>query len=52
MGIISIAVRLAMTGMLIAGIPAAFAQPAGPPADYKLDPDFTESSPDGATRIE
>jgi hypothetical protein len=52
MGLISIAVRLAMASMLIAGIPAAFAQPAGPPADYKLDPDFSESSSDGATRIE
>jgi hypothetical protein len=32
------------------GITAAHA--AGPAADYKLDPEFTETSPDGATAVE
>jgi hypothetical protein len=30
----------------------AHAQPAGPPAGYKLDPEFTKTSPDGAIAIE
>ena len=31
---------------------AAAAQPAGPPADYKIDTQYTATSPDGATTIE
>ncbi len=31
---------------------AAAAQPSGPPAGYKSDPDYTKTSPDGATTIE
>ena len=31
---------------------AAAAQPAAPPAGYKIDEKFTEKSPDGATTIE
>jgi hypothetical protein len=41
-----------MMVMLAAGMAGASAQAAGPPADYKLDPDFTENAPDGAARIE
>jgi hypothetical protein len=37
----------------IAGIAGAVArEPAGPPADYKIDTEYTEKSPDGATVIE
>jgi len=28
---------------------AAAAETAGPPADYKIDPEYTSTSPDGAT---
>ncbi len=31
---------------------AARAQPAGPPAGYKIEPEFTRTSPDGAITIE
>ncbi len=31
---------------------AALAEPAGPPADYKIDTQYTATSPDGATTIE
>src|SRR5215831_4250057 len=36
----------------VSGIGTAAAQPAAPPAGYKIDPEFTETSPDGATSIE
>src|ERR1700759_3165181 len=39
-------------GMLAAWPRVAQAQPAGPPAGYKLDPEFTKTSPDGALTIE
>ena len=34
------------------GTAAAAAQPSAPPAGYKIDPEFTETSPDGAITIE
>ena len=34
------------------GFGTAAAQAAGPAADYKLDPEYTSASPDGATTIE
>jgi hypothetical protein len=37
---------------LFCSIAAASAQSAGPPADYKIDPEYTSTSPDGATTIE
>jgi hypothetical protein len=54
--------RIGWIGLLVAsGILAcsiglcggpAVAQPAGPPAHYKIDEEFTQKSPDGATTIE
>ena len=50
--------RTSLIGLLVTcGIGAcsvgvAAAQPAAPPADYKIDPDFTALSPDGAVAIE
>jgi hypothetical protein len=34
------------------GLGAIAAQPAGPPAGYNIDEEFTQKSPDGATTIE
>ncbi len=48
-------VRLSLTGLLVVcglSIGAAAAPPAGPPAGYTIDPEFTEKSPDGAITIE
>jgi hypothetical protein len=51
-------VRTYLIGLLVAcGIGVwmfgtAAAQPAGPPAGYKIDPEFTKTSPDGAITIE
>ena len=43
----------AVVGVLLPCIVAtAAAQAAGPPADYKLDAEYTSTSPDGATTIE
>ena len=39
-------------GVFAAWPRAAHAQPAGPPAGYKIDPEFTKTSPDGAITIE
>lgn len=33
-------------------VATATAQPAGPPADYKLQPDYSETSPDKTTTVE
>ncbi len=45
--------KASLIGLLLAcAAGAASAQPAGPPADYKIDPQWTEKSPDGATTIE
>jgi hypothetical protein len=42
-----------LAASMVAGPVAAVAQPAaGPPAGYKIDPEFTKSSPDGAITIE
>jgi hypothetical protein len=42
-----------LLGLFLAGaIGAAAAQPFGPPAGAKLDPEYTATSPDGATVIE
>lgn len=38
--------------LFAAALGAATAQTAGPPEGYKLDPEFTSTSPDGATTIE
>jgi len=43
---------LVVCGIGVSGIGTAAAQPAAPPAGYKIDPEFTETSPDGATTIE
>jgi len=43
---------LVVCGIGVSGIGIAAAQPAAPPAGYKIDPEFTETSPDGATSIE
>jgi hypothetical protein len=51
-------VRTSLIGLLVVcgigawGIGTAAAQPAGPPAGYKIDPEFTKTSPDGAITIE
>src|ERR1700751_2403752 len=37
---------------LVAAASPAAAQPLGPPEGYKLDPEFTETSPDRATTLE
>jgi hypothetical protein len=37
---------------LVCVIGAAAAEPAGPPTDYKIDPEYTSTSPDGATIVE
>jgi hypothetical protein len=45
-------VRTSLIGLFVAcgigvwGIGTAAAQPAGPPAGYKIDPEFTKTSPD------
>ena len=43
---------LVVSGIGVSGIGTAAAQPAGPPAGYKIDPEFTKTSPDGAITIE
>jgi len=51
-------VRTSLIGLLVAcgigagGVGTAGAQPAGPPAGYTIDAEFTKTSPDGATTIE
>jgi hypothetical protein len=51
-------VRNSLIGPLVAsaigvwGVGTAAAQPAGPPAGYKIDPEWTKTSPDGAITIE
>jgi hypothetical protein len=51
-------VRTSLIGLLVVcaigvwGIGTAAAQPAGPAAGYKIDPEFTKTSPDGAIMIE
>lgn len=45
--------KVPLIGFIIVCIAgAATASPAGPPADYKLDAQYTATSPDGATTIE
>jgi hypothetical protein len=40
-------------GLFLAfAISAGAAEPAGPPTDYKIDPEYTSTSPDGATIVE
>ena len=41
-----------MCGIGLAPTAAAAAQPSAPPAGYKIDPEFTETSPDRAITIE
>ena len=43
---------LVVCGIGVCGIGMAAAQPAGPPAGYNIDTEFTEKSPDGAIAIE
>ena len=43
---------LVVCGIGVCSIGTAAAQPTGPPAGYKIDPEFTETSPDGAITIE
>ncbi len=43
---------LVVCGIGVSGIGTAAAQPAGPPAGYKIDPEFTKTSPDGVITIE
>src|SRR6516164_7259930 len=43
---------LVVSGIGVCSIGTAAAQPAGPPAGYKIDPEFTKTSPDGAITIE
>lgn len=50
-------VRPSLIGLLVCaigvcGIGTAAAQPAGPPAGYAINPEYTEKSPDGAIAIE
>jgi len=51
-------VRTSLIGLLVVcgigacSIGTAAAQPAGPPAGYKIDAEFTKTSPDGAITIE
>ena len=37
---------------VLCGIGTATAEPAGPPAGYKIEPEYTQTSPDGAITIE
>lgn len=42
-----------LVGLIVVGlVAAAKAQSAGPPADYKIHPDYSVTSPDGTTTIE
>jgi hypothetical protein len=41
-----------LIGVLLACAVSAAGQPAGPAADYKIQPDDTSTSPDGATTVE
>ena len=43
---------LVVCGIGVCSISTAAAQPAGPPAGYNINPEFTEKSPDGAITIE
>ena len=43
---------LVACGIGVCSIGTAAAQPAGPPAGYKIEPKFTKTSPDGAIAIE
>jgi hypothetical protein len=43
---------LVVCGIGVCSIGTAAAQPAGPPAGYKINPEFTKTSPDGAITIE
>src|SRR5262245_66126159 len=43
---------LVVCGIGVCSIGTAAAQPAGPPAGYKINPEFTKTSPDGAIAIE
>jgi hypothetical protein len=43
---------LVVCGIGVSGIGTAVAQLAGPPAGYKIDPEFTKTSPDGAITID
>ena len=51
-------VRISLIGLLVvcgigvAGLGTAAAQPAGPPAGYKIEEKYTKTSPDGAITIE
>jgi len=45
--------RTSLIGLLVlCAIGTAVAEPAGPPAGYKIDPEFTRTSPDGVITIE
>src|SRR5262249_61680903 len=45
--------RTSLIGLLVlCAIGTAVAEPAGPPAGYKNDPEFTRTSPDGGITIE
>src|SRR5258705_146900 len=43
---------LVVCGIGVSGIRTAAAQPAGPPAGYKIEEKYTKTSPDGAITIE
>jgi len=43
---------LVVCGIGACSIGTVAAQPAEPPAGYKVDPEYTKTSPDGATAIE
>ena len=43
---------LVVCGISVSGIGTAAAQPAGPPAGYKIEEKYTKTSPDGAITIE
>jgi hypothetical protein len=44
---------IASTGLFLAvALGTVSAQPAGPAADFKIDPEHTATSPDGTTTIE
>ena len=45
-------IGLALIGAMLVGGGVARGQPAGPPAGYKIDPQYTVKSPDGSTTIE
>jgi hypothetical protein len=49
---ISLIGLLVVCGIGVCSIGVSAAQPAGPPAGYTIDPEFTETSPDGAIAIE